>query len=119
MSHPNGNAGSDDPGYVGAWRRYRTWARIRLIAFLGGLPYGIAVTSVTKSLGIEHEVPTLILPWFILFGVGLIGAGLFECPRCKKFFFFTWFLSNPFVSRCLHCGLPKWAMRNQTEGRRG
>lgn len=88
--------------YARAWRRYRIWARLRLLAFLGFIPFGALISGVTKS-------PILPGAWFLFIGVTVVGAGNFRCPRCNKRFFYTWVLRNPFAMHCLHCGLPKWA----------
>jgi hypothetical protein len=106
---------ADDPRYIDAWKRYRTWSRLRLTAFLGWLPYGIGVMKVTKWLGAESQTPQWILAWFFLVGAGVIGAGMFECPRCGKPFFFSWSWKNLFASQCVHCGLPKWAARDPAD----
>ncbi len=100
---------AQDPAYAFAWRRYRTYSRIRLIAFIGWLPYGIAVARITGWLGVGSEAPKWILPWFFLVGAGVIGTMMCECPRCGRPFFFRRWGSNPFASECVHCGLPKWS----------
>jgi hypothetical protein len=103
---------AEDPKYIDAWRRYRTWACLRLIAFLGYMPFVIAVLGGSRSSGDPSVGSALVLVWFLFFGVTVVGAGTFRCPRCNNRFFYTWFWSNPLTSRCLHCRLPKWATRD-------
>jgi hypothetical protein len=103
---------AEESPYAYGWRRYRTWSRIRLIAFVGWLPYGFAIAKIAGWLGVASEAPKWIVPWFFLVGAGVIGTSMFECPRCGKQFFVRWCGSNPFASECVNCGLPKWAPRD-------
>jgi hypothetical protein len=94
--------------FVEDWRRYRRWARLRWVAFLGYLPFGIAYSKLHEYLGLTGP-PIPVLAWFVFFGVTMAMTGFFGCPRCESPFFFTWYWSNPFARQCLHCGLPKWS----------
>jgi hypothetical protein len=43
----------------------------------------------------------------------------FPCPRCERRFFWSFWESNLFALRCVHCGLRKWARDGeQTEADR-
>jgi hypothetical protein len=99
----------DDPGYVSAWQRYRRWARLRLLSFVGFVPFGAAVDHVFKWAGVPSLAPAIVFPWVGFGIVTLIVASTMACPRCGNTFFFSWWWSNPLARRCLHCGLPKWA----------
>ena len=107
---------AEDPGYVGVWRRYRTLARLRWVAWLGYLPFGAAVGELSQRLGVRSDAPLLfIVPWFLFLAVTTWGALNLRCPRCGGRFFYTWSNSNPFSSRCRHCNLPKWATHDPDE----
>jgi len=36
----------------------------------------------------------------------MIWLAAFRCPRCGRFFWWTWTRRNPFTHKCLHCGTP-------------
>ena len=104
------NIDSSNPDYASAWQHYRKLSRLRLIAFAGWLPFGVAVAGLAHLLDLsEHVFPFLLLPWFGFIVVALFRAGSFQCPRCHDAFFYTWYFSNPLARRCVHCNLPKWA----------
>lgn len=98
-----------NPEYVDAWDRYRMWARLRLVAFLGYLPFGVVVGTVGKWIDLLPIAHLCIVGWFAFVAVTSVGSGFFRCPRCRKLFFCSVYWSNPVASRCLHCGLAKWA----------
>jgi hypothetical protein len=53
----------------------------------------------------------LLLLAFVAVGVASVSFGNWPCPRCGQPFLQPmdgW--SNPFLRRCPHCGLPKWAV---------
>lgn len=48
-----------------------------------------------------------------------VRANTFRCPRCGQYFFWRPMVRNPFARRCLNCGLPKWAAKDEgTQPRR-
>ena len=102
----------EDRSYVIAWRRYRTWARLRWVSLLGYVPFVAAAAFIGKRAGFPAAVPFMVAAWFLFLAVAVVGAGCFACPRCRRRFFQAWRWGNPFASRCLHCGLPKWATRD-------
>jgi hypothetical protein len=100
---------ADDPTYIAAWERYRLWARLRLVAFLGYLPFAVGMDKLSRWLGVASIAMPFVVAWFLFVGVTLVGAGAFRCPRCKEAYFYTCSWKNPLSRHCLHCGLPKWA----------
>ena len=79
--------------------------RLRITMFLG----------MFLSLPVSY-VAAKILPWkgigiFIIAAYfwALCSIALFyhlsRCPRCHKFFTWTWFFGNSFTGRCVHCGI--------------
>jgi hypothetical protein len=95
-------------GYAGAWKRYRFWARLRLVGILGWLPYGALVGFVTDALRLPGAFTPLALTWMGLLGVVAVRASRFRCPRCGETFFQRGLRHNSMAKRCLHCGLQKW-----------
>ena len=103
---------SDEPTYAAAWQDYRWRRRWFFIAWLGGPVCIFALTACLvflwctfpESIGIG-----LGLLWMASFM--LTGGRLtwFRCPRCREPFFCTWWYSNQFARKCVHCGLPKWS----------
>jgi hypothetical protein len=62
---------------------------------------------------LQHLVPQMlpILTFAILFLCWIITGSwmmVWRCPRCAKPFFYTWWATNSFARRCMHCGLNKW-----------
>ena len=73
--------------------------------------------------------PAFFVPWVLLRSVmeprpaywcsGAIAVVLvawarvhqtrWPCPRCGRAFYATWYMYNPFINGCLHCGLPEYA----------
>lgn len=47
--------------------------------------------------------------WLAAWGIAVMRVTLFPCPRCKKWFFAKWWVSNVFARKCIHCGLPKFS----------
>ncbi|MGD0838057.1 MAG: hypothetical protein ABSB49_15565 [Polyangia bacterium] len=47
--------------------------------------------------------PVAIL-WLSTWGMLVVVHGFYRCPACRKFFNLSWY-SNPFTSKCLHCGI--------------
>lgn len=44
--------------------------------------------------------------WFSILVPLCLRLALWRCPRCRKTFFATWYMSTLFISkRCIHCGL--------------
>jgi hypothetical protein len=46
-----------DPSYVGAWKRYRQWARLRFVAFVGYVPFGAAAYHVYEAAHVPSLAP--------------------------------------------------------------
>ena len=90
-----------------AWREYRRRLRALLastaatlvIAGYASAPDG-ALTQLARrvllSAGLTACVAAVV--WF----------ASFRCPLCDRHFHWTWWVSNPFARRCLHCGFEKW-----------
>jgi len=106
-----------DP-YYQAWQDYsRTWRRsIRLFVafFFGGGAAAPLLVHVLVPKG-PGWLPVLAA-WLCMAAAILatIPPMRWRCPRCDKPFLSTTWAHNSFATRCLHCGLPKWAPRDMT-----
>ena len=95
--------------YSEQWKNYRRWRRLLLLIFLGYIPgVWLISTSLTRYLNWEHAEMVIALSWMFAFAVIGIRFTLWPCPRCGRGFFATWWYSNQFARKCVHCGLPKW-----------
>lgn len=83
-------------------RRIRIRRYVALGLLVAFLPF-VAVFSSVVRFGTAMNVAVAI--YFCLFVAALVVLGFSSCPRCHNLFFVAG-LSNPFSSRCMHCGLP-------------
>jgi hypothetical protein len=85
------------------------------------LPSIAGLDRVTAG-GPHHVNATLAaaLTWMIAFAVVGYQKGNFACPRCGNLYFRKFddrpghqdWWNKPWARHCLHCGLPKWADRD-------
>jgi len=93
---------SERERYERAWRDYK-W---RLAAFLfAWLGLFIAAPALSNRIGSAW----FAVLWFGSCIVTSFRLSMWRCPRCGHCFFWN-FIHNQFARRCMHCGLPKWAM---------
>lgn len=110
---------TDDPAKPSAWDELRRRRRRFLIGWLGlfvlvpCLPF---VTNGSLSLPAKCVAGILSGAWILMFVVAGYRLNYFSCPRCAKPFFGNRRMTNTLVSRCQHCGLPKW---EEVEGKDG
>jgi hypothetical protein len=107
-----------DGPYATAWRRYRAWSLAFWIVFVSYLP---ALDLVHRALARTDDsgvIFFLACAWLLAFALIGYRTSNFACPRCGELFFHKFddrpwrrvWRNNPFARRCLHCGLPKWAV---------
>jgi hypothetical protein len=86
-----------------------------LLAGLWIVP-GVLISYLLAACGMNADVAFLFAVGLPLFGV-ITAAHLkrmfWACPRCGRPFHLGWFYGNPFARRCVHCGLPKWAPKQE------
>lgn len=98
--------------YETAWSCYRRRRNQFLLALVGWFPVGVGVGYVTQRFpGLwpySSFVGVLLLVSLILTGSRLSE---WPCPRCREPYFTTWWFNfnDPFIQRCVHCGLPKYS----------
>jgi hypothetical protein len=106
--------------YSATWRKYRRLRRVFWALVLGWLP-GLAVLfRFFPELGAG--------PAFVWMGAIVVvhtWRAFVRCPRCGQPFSFSGY-SNPFTSKCLHCGLrigegpaPAFAVERRSQAPRG
>jgi hypothetical protein len=97
--------------YAEQWEEYRKRRRIFLSVLLGCFLPFVYCILLFKVLPDEEIVNRVYLAMFATWGLVLSWAWIrlqyWRCPRCDNYYFRGLSL-NPFVRRCLHCGLKKW-----------
>jgi len=97
--------------YENQWEEYRKLSKQFLWAWIGYLP-GMAVIGISISRFIETETPVIIIAviWLCVCAVTAVRLGLWKCPKCGNRFALKGLYRNSATDKCLHCGLPKWAI---------
>ena len=109
---------SKNPQSISAWSEYRSRRRWFFGVWLGGVPV-VALIAGALIKVFHSELPFYFVGavWMLLFAVVGVRVTLFRCPSCHRHFFCTWYSSNQFAQRCVHCGFPKWAEIDSDEHR--
>jgi hypothetical protein len=88
------------------------WADLRqrrilcLIALLGFVPVVAPLAVLTARLGDwQWLVIVVALGWAAFLVITGLRVHTFPCPRCHKWFAWSWWWHNALTDRCLHCGL--------------
>jgi hypothetical protein len=95
------------------YRRRRNWA---VLAGAGYVP--VVLLAVREAERSPQTVPLCIVVgggWLAFLIVTGTRCEYFKCPRCGKPFFAKWWYHNAFARRCLHCGLPKYALTESNQ----
>jgi hypothetical protein len=92
-----------------AWREYRRRLRALLAACAGAAAIGAGYACALGG-SAPGELPRRVLLSAALTACAAAGIWFarFRCPSCARHFHWTWWVSNPFARRCLHCGFEKW-----------
>ncbi|MFC1498895.1 hypothetical protein ACFLS1_10565 [Verrucomicrobiota bacterium] len=102
--------------YADQWKDYRRRRWLFLGMFLVYLPGVCLISSpIRHYLKWEHAEMVVALSWMFAFVVVGLWFTLWPCPRCGRGFFATWWFSNQFARKCVHCGLPKWSEETQDD----
>jgi len=102
-----------NPDYTDQWAKLRKSERLASWTFWTYVP-GTALLGIplSKAVGSDWPFSIIGISWFLaVFVTNRIAFG-FNCPRCEKPFFYTWWFYNGFAKKCVHCGLAKWASDN-------
>lgn len=96
--------------YEQQWLEYRKRRALFMFVFVG---YGAIVAFIsylTQNLTYSHKLTNILgFTWFLFMIVAIGRLQVWRCPRCGERFFMKFFWHNIFASRCLHCGLEKYA----------
>jgi hypothetical protein len=90
-----------DP-YLEAWDELRRRRVVMWASFLSWLPVGAICGYL-----LGDRVVYVVLLLMAIIVVAQFRAALFRCPQCRGFFNFRWsgFHRNPWVRKCIHCGI--------------
>ena len=96
--------------YEAEWSEYRNRRRIFWWISLTYVPAVFTLGSIFRAfVRTDAVIGIVAVGWMIAFVVAGSRMTYWPCPRCGDAFFNTWWYHNPFASRCVHCGLRKWA----------
>jgi hypothetical protein len=96
--------------YEQQWLEYKRRRDLFLFVFV---VYGVMVgviSYLTQGWIHNHELTNVLgFSWFLLMIITVGRLQVWRCPRCGERFFMKSVWHNLFTSRCLHCGLEKYA----------
>ena len=92
---------------VDPWQAYRRNRRVVQIMFFGFLPVLFLTLVVADRLAF-----IVGLGWVTIMLAVDTRCARFRCPRCSKRFFlkYPWWARVHDEPKCVHCGLPKYAL---------
>lgn len=108
-----------DPAWVEYRRRWRANGLAILLALVWMVP-GSLIRSVLVRCGWNDGAAFFLavaLPALGTVFLAQLRVIRWPCPRCGRPFLATWYYSNSFARRCVHCGLPKWAAGSERADR--
>lgn len=103
---------SKEAGYDSEWNDLRRRLLIFWIVFLSYVPGVLVLVLSARSLApsLDDQAPQWIAGmWLGAFAVAGVYRSLFRCPRCRRRFFCSWWYSNPYARKCVHCRLRRWS----------
>lgn len=103
---------SSETRYEDRWNELRRFNRNDLIILISAIPGVAALAAVAKLVGLTGTAPYIGGAWLVAYIVSSQATLGFKCPQCNERFFVRGGFRNGFSSKCLNCGLPKWALEN-------
>lgn len=105
----------DDP-----WNEYRRRLRWFVAIVLVGPVTIIMAEQLLLQFRVNIEDVNLVVRWLAIVWLAVLAVHAvlmttFRCPACRNMFFCTWWYSNHFARRCVHCGLHKWQQTKKAE----
>jgi predicted membrane metal-binding protein len=96
--------------YTVQWNDYRMRRRIFWIICISYLP-GVFLLSLPLEKYFHSDVPMMVIAFSWLFAFLASGwyMNVWICPCCGNPYFKRRWFYNQFTSKCVHCGLKKWA----------
>jgi Zn ribbon nucleic-acid-binding protein len=100
-----------------AWREYRRRLRalVASCAATAAIAWGVSAPGDEVAELVRRVLLSAALTACVAAVVWFAG---FRCPYCGQHFHWTWWVSNPFARRCLHCGFEKWRDPHAARGLR-
>jgi hypothetical protein len=92
-----------------AWRDYEKRLRLLGWALFGFLPGALATGLLLGLVAGSAGFGVAGALWLAFFAVAAWRYQAFKCPRCGKACHHRFPFKDPHTSRCMHCGLPRWA----------
>src|SRR5438874_5759306 len=102
-----------DNYYVHRWRVYRVLSLIRTVVWCG-FPAFLVIRWIYPDVG-RILTRNTGMAWLVTCAIAHVVVMMWRCPRCGKPFFLSWLKGNFLARRCLHCGLPKYAMNGSAD----
>jgi hypothetical protein len=93
------------------WADLRRRFRISRLSLLGFVP-GIVLMALSVFVFQEwlFGVGALsLMLGLLIYSVAVTYRMAFRCPRCRNWFFASWWTRNPSAEKCEHCGLERWS----------
>lgn len=100
--------------YLKAWAEHRKRQRWAFAFLLTFVPAMLLFGAIPQELGGSGAFGALTaMVWLPAILVSGLRLACWRCPRCGRFFHWSWLATSPLNSRCLHCGLVKNASADE------
>jgi DNA-directed RNA polymerase subunit RPC12/RpoP len=96
------------------WSRLKRLERIELVSIVTLIPGSYILNALLERIGLPSMLGYSTSIWFATVFILDIVVMSFRCPRCERKFFYRTLFKNRITSKCVHCGLPKWAYEGQS-----
>jgi len=110
---------ADKNSYEENWEDYKKRYNLFLIVLFAFFPIAFALDWLCVRF-FDSKILLIIASIIWLIGIIIVyfRFAFWECPKCKKPFFLVVISSFPIgynflTNKCLRCGLPKWAEKNE------
>jgi len=106
--------------FTKTWKKYKRNRNMFFALLLLFLPFQFAVVKpLFQSLSENNLVFILTFVWLVLIIVFGLRIDNLKCPKCDNRFykrrFGLFLIDNPLQSSCIHCGLKKYSLENNTQ----
>ena len=103
---------SEKYSYQKEWEEYKKRQKTFWLVCLGYIPLVLVILPleyISKTdTAIGFVLSLLFVIFLLVFAFYSIKLQFWKCPQCEKSFHNTWWRSNIFSRKCLHCKLPKY-----------
>jgi len=98
--------------YEDRWNELRRLNKNEWVVIISAIPGVALFAALASSVGIVGATPYIGGAWLVAYWISSQMTLGFKCPQCNDRFFVRGGFRNGFSSKCLNCGLPKWALEN-------